>query len=149
MGSSPCKSEHLRARHFICSPHPCTSSAPRAESRHVTPLCLPPFLHLSRPSLSQLLHIFMSPGFSALCSSSVTIIPPFLHSFMPSHIARTQCVPPYGHRNPLMTAHLLSPALLSWTAVSFSCCFSLGVLQSYPKAISFSLKLSHLQHLNR
>lgn len=150
MGSSPCKAEHLRARHFICvQSSPLHFICPESRITARYPLCLPPFLHLPRPSLSQLLHIFMSPGLSALCSSSVTIIPPFLHSFMPSHIAHTQCIPPHGDHNPLMTAHLLASALLSWTGVSFSCCFSLGVLQSYPKAISFSLKLSHLQHINR
>lgn len=109
MGSSPCKAELLRTRHFICvQSSPLHFICPESRITARYPLCLPPFLHLPRPSLSQLLHIFMSRGLSVLRFSSVTIIPPFLRSFMPSHIACTQCVPPHGHPNPINDC---SPAL--------------------------------------
>lgn len=114
MGSSQCKAELLRARHFICvqsSPLHFVCPESRITARYS--LCLPPSLNLPRPSLFQLLHIFMSPGLSVLCSSSVTIIPPFLHSFMLSHIACTQC----GHCNPVNDC---SPALFCFAFLDHS-----------------------------
>lgn len=130
---------------FVCSPRPCTSSAPRAES-----LCVTHSASLL-PSICLVHHFFNSYTYS-WAQASLRSAP---HQSPSSLLFCTHScwailrAPNADTATPLMTAHLLSSALLSWTTVSFGCCFSLGVLQSYPMANSFSLKLSRLQHINR
>ncbi|TRY60126.1 hypothetical protein DNTS_006440, partial [Danionella cerebrum] len=131
MGSSWCKAEH---RYFICvQSSPLHFICPESRITARYPLRLPPSLHLPRPSLSRLLHIFMSSGLCALL---------LISHHHPSFSILIHAEP---YADTTSSVNDCSPAF----SVSFCCCFSLGVLQFYPRGISFSLRLSLLQHINR
>lgn len=113
--SEPCTS-------FVGSPHPCTSSAPRAESLHVNhSVSLLPSICLVHHFLNSYTYSWAQASLCSTPHQSPSSLLYYTHSYRvilhaPNADTETQ----------LMTTHLLSSALLSWTTVLFGCCFSTG-----------------------